>query len=61
MNIDTNYIKNIRVADEKAGYDVICKRLLLEKVILSWERGRFGYRFIKTVECTSVHGNRFTG
>ena len=28
---------------------------------MSWERGRFGYRLIETVECASVHGDRFTG
>ncbi len=27
MNTDTTIAKNIRVADEKAGYDAACKRL----------------------------------
>ena len=33
MNTDTTIAKNIRVADEKAGYDAACKRLLSEKII----------------------------
>ena len=36
MNTDTTIAKNIRVADEKAGYDAACKRLLSEKIILAW-------------------------
>lgn len=36
MNADTTIAKNIRVADEKAGYDAACKRLLSEKIILAW-------------------------
>ena len=38
MNTDTTIAKNIRVADEEASYD------------LPWERGGFGYGFIKIVE-----------
>ena len=36
MNINTTIAKNICVADEKAGYDAACKRLLSEKIILAW-------------------------
>ena len=36
MSTDTTIAKNIRVADEKAGYDAACKRLLSEKIILAW-------------------------
>ena len=36
MHMDTTIAKNIRVADEKAGYDAACKRLLSEKIILAW-------------------------
>lgn len=36
MNADTTIAKNIRVTDEKAGYDAACKRLLSEKIILAW-------------------------
>ncbi len=36
MNIRMAIAKNIRVADEKAGYDAACKRLLSEKIILVW-------------------------
>lgn len=36
MNADTTIAKNIRMADEKAGYDAACKRLLSEKIILAW-------------------------
>lgn len=36
MNTDTTIAKNIRVADEKASYDAVCKRLLSEKIILAW-------------------------
>ena len=34
MNINTTIAKNICVADEKAGYDAACKRLLSEKIIV---------------------------
>lgn len=36
METDTTIAKNIRVADERAGYDAACKRLLSEKIILAW-------------------------
>ena len=36
MNTDTTLAKNLGVADEKAGYDAACKRLLSEKIILAW-------------------------
>ena len=53
MNADTTIAKNIHVAGEKASYDAACKRLLSERIT--------AYGFIETVECASVHRDRFTG
>lgn len=36
MNREKTIAKNMRIADDKAGYDAACKRLLSEKIILAW-------------------------